>query len=101
MDWEVRSAMETRATIEAMARRIDESMIETPVRGFYTRVRKDPLIGPIFGSRIGNWEPHLENMLAFWSSLTLQRGRCQGQPMAKHLPLPVDARHFAVRKNGA
>ena len=33
-------------------------------------------------------------MFAFWSSLTLQTGRYHGQPMAKHMPLRVDARHF-------
>jgi hemoglobin len=33
-------------------------------------------------------------MCAFWSSVTLMTGRYHGQPMQKHLPLPVDARHF-------
>lgn len=33
-------------------------------------------------------------MFAFWSSVALMSGRYHGQPMAKHLPLPVDARHF-------
>jgi hypothetical protein len=28
-----------------------------------------------------------ETMIEFWSSVTLQ----SGQPMAKHLPLPIDA----------
>jgi hemoglobin len=33
-------------------------------------------------------------MCAFWSSVALLSGRYHGQPMEKHLPLPVDARHF-------
>ena len=33
-------------------------------------------------------------MCAFWSSVALMSGRYHGQPMAKHLPLPIDARHF-------
>jgi hemoglobin len=33
-------------------------------------------------------------MFAFWSSLILHTGRYHGQPMAKHMPLAVDARHF-------
>jgi hemoglobin len=33
-------------------------------------------------------------MCAFWSSVTLMSGRYHGSPMAKHLPLPVDAAHF-------
>ena len=33
-------------------------------------------------------------MFAFWSSVALMSGRYHGQPMEKHLPLPIDARHF-------
>jgi hemoglobin len=73
---------------------IDEDMIENLVRGFYTRVREDDLIGPVFESRIADWEPHLQQMFAFWSSVALMTGRYHGTPMAKHLPLPVDGDHF-------
>jgi hemoglobin len=73
---------------------IDEAMIERLVRGFYAKVRTDPLIGPVFESRIADWEPHLQRMCAFWSSVALMSGRYHGSPMAKHVSLPVDARHF-------
>jgi len=73
---------------------IDEAMIDRVVRGFYARVREDPLIGPVFDARIRDWEPHLQRMCAFWSSVALLSGRYHGQPMPKHLPLPVDGRHF-------
>jgi hemoglobin len=33
-------------------------------------------------------------MCAFWSSVALMTGRYHGTPMAKHMPLPVDAGHF-------
>ena len=69
-------------------------MIERLVRTFYARVRADELIGPIFSARIADWEPHLERMCAFWSSVALMSGAYHGQPMQKHLPLPVDALHF-------
>ena len=97
MNHEFRSAEERRAAIVALTQNetgIDERMIETLVRAIYARVRRDPLLAPIFESRIAEWEPHLDNMFAFWSSLTLQTGRYHGQPMAKHMPLLVDARHF-------
>ncbi|MGB3273514.1 MAG: group III truncated hemoglobin [Xanthobacteraceae bacterium] len=73
---------------------IDEAMIERLVRTFYDRVRDDDLIGPIFDSRIHDWEAHLQRMFAFWSSVALMTGRYHGQPMAVHLPLPVDTPHF-------
>lgn len=97
MGHEFRSAEERRAAIVALTQKdtgIDDTMIETLVRAFYDRVRQDPLLAPIFEARISDWEPHLDNMFAFWSSLTLQTGRYHGQPMAKHMPLAVEARHF-------
>ena len=73
---------------------IDEAMIARLVDGFYDRVRADPLIGPVFNDRIRDWAPHLEQMRLFWSSVALMSGVYHGRPMPKHLPLPVDARHF-------
>jgi len=92
-----RDAAERRARITAdiVARTgIDAAMIERLVRDFYGRVREDPLIGPVFAARIGDWEPHLRRMFAFWSSVALMSGEYHGSPMEKHLPLPVDAAHF-------
>ena len=73
---------------------IDEDLIERIVRAFYERVRVDDFIGPIFAERITDWEPHLQRMCAFWSSVALLTGRYHGQPMPRHMPLPIDARHF-------
>lgn len=82
-------------TDEIVARTgITESMIERVVREFYGRVRTDAVLAPIFEVRIRDWEPHLKQMCAFWSSVALMTGRYHGTPMAKHLPLPVDADHF-------
>jgi hemoglobin len=73
---------------------IDDVMIDTLVRAFYGKIRKDPLLGPVFEARITDWEPHLKRMCTFWSSVALMSGVYSGRPMEKHLPLPVDARHF-------
>lgn len=82
-------------TAEIVARTgIDEAMIGRLVHAFYVKVRGDVLIGPVFEARIADWEPHLMRMCAFWSSVALLTGRYHGQPMAKHMPLPVDSRHF-------
>ena len=76
------SAAERRAQITAQIKAdtgIDEVMINRLVRGFYARVREDALIGPIFNSRITEWEPHLQRMCDFWSSVALLTGRYHGQ----------------------
>jgi hemoglobin len=84
-----------RITAEIVARTgITETLIERLVHGFYAKVRADAVLGPVFEARIRDWGPHLQQMCAFWSSVALMTGRYHGTPMAKHLPLPVDAGHF-------
>lgn len=73
---------------------IDEPLIERVVRAFYGRVAADAALGPIFAARIGDWEAHILRMGDFWSSVALMSGRYHGQPLAAHLDLPVEARHF-------
>ncbi|MGD9670093.1 MAG: group III truncated hemoglobin [Hyphomicrobiaceae bacterium] len=73
---------------------IDETMIRSLVHTFYARIRSDAMLGPIFETRIADWNAHLERMCAFWSSVTLMTGQYHGRPMPAHAPLPIDARHF-------
>jgi hemoglobin len=73
---------------------IDAGMIDRLVRTFYGKVRQDEVLAPVFAARIYDWEPHLAHMCEFWSSVALMTGVYHGRPMEKHLPLPVDARHF-------
>jgi hemoglobin len=97
MSTDAESAARRRAILveEIVARTgIDEALIERVVRTFYGRVAKDPLLGPIFEARIADWEPHIQKMCAFWSSVALMSGRYHGQPMAAHLPLPIEGPHF-------
>lgn len=73
---------------------IDEVMIKTLVHRFYDAVRADEVLGPVFAAKITDWGPHLERMCEFWSSVALMSGRYHGQPMQKHIPLPIHADHF-------
>lgn len=82
-------------TLDVMQRTgIDEPMIRRLVHAFYAAVRADPLIGPIFLSRIADWDRHLAQMCDFWSSVALMTGRYHGRPMAPHLRLGADRTHF-------
>jgi hemoglobin len=65
---------------------VTEAAIKALVDGFYTRVRRDPTLGPIFAKAIAKdaWPAHLEKMYAFWSSVVLTSGRYKGNPVATH-----------------
>ena len=67
---------------------VDRASIGLLVREFYSRVRKDERLGPIFAREIvGNWEPHLEKMTDFWCSVILKSGDYHGRPVPAHLRL--------------
>lgn len=77
---------------------ISEEQVEHVVRAFYARIREDAILGPIFAEIIiGDWEPHLQKMMAFWSSVVRKSGRYNGNPMQKHMALThlVKPEHFA------
>ena len=73
---------------------LDEDVLRQLVHRFYGRVRADTMLGPIFAARIADWGPHLERMVAFWSSVALMTGQYHGRPVPAHTPLPIDAAHF-------
>lgn len=77
---------------------IREATLQTFLAAFYTKVQRDPLIGPVFARIIpdGDWPRHLTVIQDFWSSVLLKSGRYKGNPFGKHQRLakltPV---HFA------
>ncbi|HVZ33214.1 MAG TPA: group III truncated hemoglobin [Polyangiaceae bacterium] len=66
------------------------------VDAFYARVREDPLLGPVFASRIedGCWPAHLERMASFWYTVLFGAPLYHGNPRAKHRDLPIAWEHF-------
>lgn len=74
---------------------VTEAMIEALVRAFYMKVRNDEVLGPIFNTRIEDWEAHLDKLCAFWSSVVLMTGRYKGRPMPVHAAIPeISEAHF-------
>jgi hemoglobin len=72
-----------------------EAEIKALVHGFYAKVRNDDALGPIFNRVISDWDPHLEKMCDFWSSVMRMSGAYRGNPMAAHLRLKmVRPEHF-------
>lgn len=69
--------------------------IKLLVDTFYSRVREDKLLGPVFENQIKDqWEKHLETMYRFWQTLLLEDHTYYGSPFLKHMNLPIHAEHF-------
>lgn len=64
---------------------ITEEALGRLVERFYARVRRDPLLGPVFDGAIDDWPEHLDRLQAFWSSVMLTSGRYKGRPLPAHL----------------
>ena len=58
------------------------------VHAFYSKVRKDPVLAPIFESHITDWDRHMARIVDFWSSALRGTARYKGAPMPKHAALP-------------
>ncbi|HEX8469018.1 MAG TPA: group III truncated hemoglobin [Allosphingosinicella sp.] len=64
---------------------ITEEALGRLVERFYAKVRRDPLLGPVFIAAVEDWPEHLERLQAFWSSVMLTSGRYKGRPLPAHL----------------
>ncbi|HWX46958.1 MAG TPA: group III truncated hemoglobin [Roseomonas sp.] len=86
------SAVKAAASAQGRAARPSEDAIHRLVDRFYARVRRDPVLGPVFTRAIGEseeaWSKHLARLTDFWSSLMLASGRYHGDPFSAHLRLP-------------
>ena len=74
-----RQALHPSITAEQIDRLVDE---------FYTEVRRNTRLSPIFDANMsGDWDSHLEKMKAFWRSVLLKSGEYKGQPVPVHLKI--------------
>lgn len=66
------------------AAKLEESQIPPVLERFYEKVRRDPMLGPVFAV-VADWPEHLQRLSEFWSSLMLTSGKYKGNPVAMHL----------------
>lgn len=66
--------------------------IQVLVNEFYAKVQDDPLLEPVFTHV--DWPHHLPIMYNFWSAMLLGDQSYSGNPLQKHLPLPIQRQHF-------
>ena len=64
---------------------IDEPALQELIETFYTRVRGDDLIGPLFNDAVHDWPEHLVKLRSFWSGVMLASGAYKGRPLPAHI----------------
>jgi len=73
---------------------ITELAIAALIERFYSKARRDPVIGPVFNAAVEDWDAHLCTLCDFWSSVMLTTGRYKGNPMAAHVKHPIEPAFF-------
>jgi hemoglobin len=67
--------------------------IEALVDAFYTAVRKDTALGPVFDQVAKvDWREHLPKICDFWETVLFRTGGYRGSPLAVHLKLALETR---------
>lgn len=61
------------------------SDIHRMVRAFYTAVKADELIGPVFQQVIQDWEEHFELLTDFWETNLFFKALYKGRPHQAHI----------------
>ena len=55
------------------------------VNTFYTKVRANDELGPIFNTAIKDWDSHLIHLTNFWESQLFRKNVFSGNPLKKHV----------------
>lgn len=69
---------------------------------FYKKIKKDPLLGPIFKKNIhpNEWDNHIKKLTDFWVTCLFGIAEYKGNPVKKHLKVDnsidnqLDQKHF-------
>ncbi|PHQ93592.1 MAG: globin family protein [Marinosulfonomonas sp.] len=80
---------------------ITPEQIDDQMRAFYIEIRRHPVLGPVFNTRIGTdpkaWRTHEDKIASFWRNAILFERSYNGNPQKVHGEREaVEPEHFAV-----
>lgn len=79
----------------------DRAAVELLVNTFYTTVRKDKVLGPIFNKHISDaaWPAHLDTLADFWETNLFGVPKFKGNPTLKHLNVDKAMEHQMTQEH--
>ncbi len=83
----------------------DREDVHLLVVSFYTKIRNDKVLGPIFNSIITDWDAHLELLTDFWETQLFLKRKYYGNPVTAHQEVDdkmnhgVTSEHFGLWLN--
>jgi hemoglobin len=78
--------------MQTISSRNDISLL---VNTFYSKIREDEMLGPIFNKHIpeDKWPEHLSKLSDFWESNLFDVRKFKGNPSAKHINVDKNSGH--------
>jgi len=74
---------------------VTQAQIEKVVSRFYTDIRNDPQLGPIFQAHVTDWPTHESKITRFWRNAILFERCYDGNPMQVHMKVGnITTDHF-------
>jgi hemoglobin len=85
--------IDTAYTHRARAAGLSEALVREVIEAFYAKVRRDPILGPVFDDIIQDeWPAHLERITSFWLSATRLEMSYEGRGF-----MPAHLKHASIR----
>ena len=76
---------------------VTEAQIDRVVARFYSAVRREPTLAPIFAAHVTDWPAHEEKIGRFWRNALLLQRSYDGNPIQVHQAAGnVHAEHFPI-----
>ncbi|MEC3908450.1 group III truncated hemoglobin [Tamlana sp. 2201CG12-4] len=69
------------------------------VSSFYTKIRKDTVLGPFFNELIKDWDAHIDNLTDFWESSLFLKTRYLGNPLDVHVKVDKENNHSITEQH--
>ena len=79
--------------------------IKILIHNFYTEIREEELLGPIFNAMIKDWDQHLNLLVDFWETNLFFIKKYTGNPLAAHVKADkfhnnkINEHHFGIWLN--
>lgn len=79
----------------------DRADITTLVHHFYSKIRQDEMLGPIFNKHISEdkWEIHLDKLTDFWETNLFGIAKFKGSPTQKHINVDKNLNYSIEQKH--
>ncbi|WP_109439153.1 group III truncated hemoglobin [Aquimarina sp. AU119] len=75
------------------------------ITSFYSKIREEPTLGPLFNHVIQDWDAHLERLTDFWETNLLFVAKYKGNPIKVHQEVDqvfkgtITEKHFGIWLN--